>query len=495
MATASATRAFVSRANQRLGAGSGRERTLGKLAVTPFGFGAYRAADDANSAEVGPAGQPRCVALQNALEDGVLNVIDTSSTYADGASESLIGDVLADTLARGTVRREEIVVVTKIGHVPEGHDPPETVPIARHTGGRPGKHSIHPEWLRQQLQISTSRLGTAPDIVLLHNPEFALSDAKNRKVGTAAAHDVFHCSLQKAFEELEALTSEGSIGHCYGVSTNPCGCWWSVTGGQNGYEAVSLPRLIEDAIAAGGEDHRMRALQLPLNLLELGAAMGHYTPHLPWEQAEALGVLPSALRCAREHGISVMANRPLHAIPPPGIATGDWNTDGGGLQDSGPKDFIKLRDESPSPPVLTLLRQLVARECAGSATPPPLARPSGTEFFASPMTAQTDGGVQSLQRLALLVAASTPNVDVVLCGYACRSPLHRWVDPPKCRAIHGHAYLRRTTRTDRLSADNMMVAIAFADLLAQGETPALRGRLGRGEWVGQPRSGDVLGYI
>ena len=105
MATASATRAFVSRANQRLGAGSGRERTLGKLAVTPFGFGAYRAADDANSAEVGPAGQPRCVALQNALEDGILNVIDTSSTYADGASESLIGDVLADTLARGTVRR------------------------------------------------------------------------------------------------------------------------------------------------------------------------------------------------------------------------------------------------------------------------------------------------------------------------------------------------------------------------------------------------------
>ena len=215
----------------------------------------------------------------------------------------------------------------------------------------------------------------------------------------------------------------------------------------------------------------MRALQLPLNLLELGAAMGHYTPHLPWEQAEALGVLPSALRCAREHGISVMANRPLHAIPPPGIATGDWNTDGGGLQDSGPKDFIKLRDESPSPPVLTLLRQLVARECAGSATPPPLARPSGTKFFASPMTAQTDGGVQSLQR-----------------------PLHRSY-PPKCRAIHGHAYLRRTTRTDRLSAVNMMVAIAFADLLAQGETPALRGRLGRGEWVGQPRSGDVLGYI
>ena len=158
----------------------------------------------------------------------------------------------------------------------------------------------------------------------------------------------------------------------------------------------------------------MRALQLPLNLLELGAAMGHYTPHLPWEQAEALGVLPSALRCARDHGISVMANRPLHAIPPLGIATGDWSKDGGGLQDSGPKDFLKLRDQSPSPPVLTLLRQLVARECTGSATPPPAVRPTGTACLESPMTAQSD--TQSLQRLALLVAASTPNVDVVLCG-------------------------------------------------------------------------------
>ena len=46
--------------------------------------------------------------------------------------------------------------------------------------------------------------------------------------------------------------SGSKIGHCYGVSTNPCGTWWSVSGGRNSYEAVSLPRLVDDALAAGG---------------------------------------------------------------------------------------------------------------------------------------------------------------------------------------------------------------------------------------------------
>lgn len=185
MATAAATKAFVARANQRLGASGGRQRTIGQLSVSPFGLGAYRLAE----------GDVKSPSLEQCLEDGILNVIDTSSSYSDGASECRIGDVLADTLARGTVKREEIVVVTKIGHVPAFHEPPHCVSIAR-DGAEPGKHSIHPEWLQKQLAVSTARLGTAPDVVLLHNPEFALTDAKRRNVSLEAAHDHFHCGTQ-----------------------------------------------------------------------------------------------------------------------------------------------------------------------------------------------------------------------------------------------------------------------------------------------------------
>ena len=61
-------------------------------------------------------------------------------------------------------------------------------------------------------------------------------------------------------------------------------------------------------------DHRFRALQLPLNLLELGAAMGHYTPHLPWEKSEALGVLPSALRFSKENGSDLYHFHPHYTL-------------------------------------------------------------------------------------------------------------------------------------------------------------------------------------
>jgi aryl-alcohol dehydrogenase-like predicted oxidoreductase len=45
---------------------------------------------------------------------GGVNLIDTSTNYADGSSETYIGNVLARH------RREELIVISKVGHV-QGH--------------------------------------------------------------------------------------------------------------------------------------------------------------------------------------------------------------------------------------------------------------------------------------------------------------------------------------------------------------------------------------
>jgi hypothetical protein len=202
-------------------------------------------------------------------------------------------------------------------------------------------------------------LGTAPDVLLLHNPDFLLSASRERAQVRALAHDIFHQETRRAFAKMEELVSSGAIGHCYGVSTNPCGTWWSASGRRNGYEAPSLPRMLADAAAVGGgrDGHKLRVLQVPLNALELGAAMGHYDPALPPKDAVAGGVLPSALRVASNHGVGVMVNRPLHAIPPPGFLSGDWAR-------ADNRSLLKLRQESPQPPALALIHSILAQVSA-----------------------------------------------------------------------------------------------------------------------------------
>ena len=84
-ATREATRALADRFRGRGLAGSSY-RILGKtgLIVSALGFGAYRV--DGRTPE-------HREALRMALGGGC-NLIDTSTNYTDGASESLIGEVL-----------------------------------------------------------------------------------------------------------------------------------------------------------------------------------------------------------------------------------------------------------------------------------------------------------------------------------------------------------------------------------------------------------------
>jgi len=264
--------------------------------------------------------------------------------------------------------------------------PPGAVPIGPpQTQGGAGDvwHSIHPEFVDAEVRASRERLGTPPDFVLLHNPEYFLSAQLQRRVPIAEAWDEMYERLAAAFVALEGLVDEGVISSGYGVSGNFLSCYFSTTGRGNLYEALALDRVVDVAAAAAkkvrgeGAAHRLRIAQLPLNVIESGAVIGRG------------GAVPEAAEgdcsLAARLGVSVFANRPLNALPLPGVSSGDWGRNG--------PTHLRLRDAKPMGAVESLLRRVVS-EAAGAEVAPDT----------------------SLQRLALRVAMSAPEVSCCLNG-------------------------------------------------------------------------------
>jgi uncharacterized protein YyaL (SSP411 family)/aryl-alcohol dehydrogenase-like predicted oxidoreductase len=272
------------------------------LVCSRVGFGGYRVDDET------PAHRQ---ALTKSLIEGS-NLADTSTNYTDGGSERLLGEVLAELAASGRLRREEVVVVSKIGYV-QGQNLERA--LEREESGRPfpemvkyGEgvwHCIHPEFLEDQLARSLERLGLETlDVCLLHNPEYYLSDAHERSHGTLQKRrEEFYRRLAEAFAFLEGAAAAGRI-RWYGVSSNTC------TRRADDPEATSLTQMLEAARQAGGADHRFRVLQLPMNLFESGAAL---------ESNNGAGLDQTVLEYAAAHGIGVLVNRPLNAMAGEGM--------------------------------------------------------------------------------------------------------------------------------------------------------------------------------
>ena len=274
------------------------------LTTTRLGFGTYRVTtQDTVHRE----------ALKKALRTSC-NVIDTSTNYTDGESERLVGSVLAELIASGTLRREEIVVVSKIGYV-QGQNLKQAE--AKEQSGRPYPdmvkygdgiwHCIHPEFLADQLSLSLDRLGVATlDVCLLHNPEYVLSEAAHRgEHDLTALRTTFYNRLIQAFAYFEAQIAEGRL-QFYGVSSN------TVTSPEGDAEATSLAAMLDAAHTAarlsGADSHHFRVIQFPMNLFESGGAMTANTG--PSHRQ-------TALACAQQAGIAVLVNRPLNAMPNP----------------------------------------------------------------------------------------------------------------------------------------------------------------------------------
>ncbi|MBH0189579.1 MAG: hypothetical protein HP493_12300 [Nitrospira sp.] len=274
------------------------------LTTTRLGFGTYRVhTQEADHRD----------ALKKALQASC-NVLDTSTNYMDGDSERAVGTVLAELIASGELRREEVVVVSKIGYV-QGEN--LKLAEAREHSGRPYPdmvkygdgiwHCIHPEFLADQLALSLDRLGLLTlDVCLLHNPEYFLSEAMHRgEQDLAALRAQFYSRLEQAFTYCESQVAAGRLQY-YGVSSN------TVTAPAERAEATSLAAMVDAAHAAaksaGLDTHHFRFLQLPMNLFESGAALTANTG--------AAG-RQTVLEYAQQAGVAVLVNRSLNAMPSP----------------------------------------------------------------------------------------------------------------------------------------------------------------------------------
>jgi aryl-alcohol dehydrogenase-like predicted oxidoreductase len=268
--------------------------------VRPFGrigFGCYRVDDRT------PAHRS---ALERALDAGCA-LIDTSTNYTDGGSESLVGAVLAERERRVPGSRRKVLVVSKIGYV-QGHNlelafererQGESFPeMVRYMDGC--WHCIHPDFLADQLARSLQRLQAERlDVCLLHNPEYFLSDAAHRGAqDLEATRTEFYRRVKEAFSFFEGQVKRGVLG-AYGVSSN------TVVAPAEGAETTSLARFLDAARAAGGPEHHFRVVQWPMNLFEGGAAL---------EANTGPAGAQTALTAARSADLDVLINRPLNAI-------------------------------------------------------------------------------------------------------------------------------------------------------------------------------------
>ncbi len=295
-ATSSGTSSYRDRSVQK-GLPSSAFRPLGNtgLFTSVVGFGSYRIEAGVDS---------HLASLEAALLGGC-NLVDTSTNYGDGDSEVAVGRVLSKLFSHGSLTREEVIVVSKAGYL-QGENLRQA--RLRERDGNPIQevvkftdscwHSIHPDFLSEQLTKSLERLGLERlDFLLLHNPEYYLSDTSIRKprMKIEEVRQVFYDRIDRAFARLEEERKKGRI-LGYGVSSNQFGS--PVTSS----EATAVSTMWELAKKHGDGFH---LVQLPFNAFESG-------PFLEKNNGE--GGTETALGFAQRVNLGVLANRPLNAF-------------------------------------------------------------------------------------------------------------------------------------------------------------------------------------
>ena len=294
-ATAKGTTRHADRYAERRGEGFHRpfERAL---RISALGVGTYLGeCDDADDSRYD-------VVARAALERGI-NFLDTAINYRCQRSERVVGRAVRAAIASGVVTREEVVVCTKGGYIPlEGHPPASreeyhalvereyfATGIVAPDDVVADAHSIGPGFLADQVRRSRENLGLETiDVYYLHNPEQQLDAIKPAELFDR---------LREAFATLEARCDAGDIGR-YG-----CATWNGFRAARGARGHLELAEVVAAARDVGGEDHRFRVVQLPINLAMPEAV------RLSTQRVRGRDM--PFLHAAAELGISVVASAPL----------------------------------------------------------------------------------------------------------------------------------------------------------------------------------------
>mmetsp|Transcript_55862 Transcript_55862/g.103407 ORF Transcript_55862/g.103407 Transcript_55862/m.103407 type:complete len:701 (+) Transcript_55862:70-2172(+) len=255
------------------------------LACSPLGYGCHRI-DSTHAGSIALAIQLGC------------NVVDVAPNYSDGVAEEVVGTVLTELIADKKVRRDELIIATKVGNILGKQTKfVEGVPGVASVGPNL-MHCISPEWIEQELSRSLERLQLkCLDCVLLHCPE-----VESKAVGMEAVYE----RLASAFQHLETEVARGRV-TMYGVS------------------AAFMPLRPTDAehlhldkvMAQLPEQHHFRVIQFPLNYAEAQVLwVGHVARNADGTAIDKSAVLdaPNLFEAARKHGLTTWINRPLDGI-------------------------------------------------------------------------------------------------------------------------------------------------------------------------------------
>jgi aryl-alcohol dehydrogenase-like predicted oxidoreductase len=290
-ATAQGTLRYAARFRGRAAAGHFRE-VPGGLVLSSIGIGTYLGEPDA-------ATDAAYAASVLAAVEGGVNVVDTAINYRCQRSERSVGASLRQLWSKG-YSRDEIVLCTKAGFLtPDGEmpaDPNEYFSrefLARGVFGpddiAAGCHCMTPRYLEDQLERSRRNLAVQRvDVFYLHNPETQLTEVP---VGE------FRERLRDAFTFFESAVASGKIG-AYGLAT-----WNAFREDPKSRGYLSLEDMVGLAAEAGGKDHHLRFVQLPLNLAMPEA--------LTLPNQTVGGRTMAMVQAGRALGITLMASAPL----------------------------------------------------------------------------------------------------------------------------------------------------------------------------------------